>query len=334
MTWKNDVFCASDESIGITGHESFTSARVDFGPIPFFPSEAEINPSSDSIDESSLPAESLPPIPSIHIRYTAFLLSRRTIVHANDSIRNSTDIAHKLFQSMSSEGGIAITNSNVAEDSDDEFSWKGQLSTYVYDSGSLEMTVENQNEYRKRSIWNFLIVVDGALYPDRVVMLNSQRDSMGPSITTASGNAIFVEILRGLGKLMEQSFQSKRTLVFASWDAQDYGSVGSTLWATKHELHLRSKTALVLNIDSPMIDQLGTFFIGASPQIRSAIYESAKLVYLDDPPKNQEKSPHDDLPGFIPIMQDILDEVGVRYPFSHECTFISNSNSLVIGGYG
>lgn len=46
-----------------------------------------------------------------------------------------------------------------------------------------------------------------------------------------SGTASQYEMIRGLGKLLSKGWKPMRTIVLASWDAEEYGLIGSTEWA-------------------------------------------------------------------------------------------------------
>jgi N-acetylated-alpha-linked acidic dipeptidase len=46
-----------------------------------------------------------------------------------------------------------------------------------------------------------------------------------------SGTAAQMEAIRGIGKLVKSGWKPMRTIIFASWDAEEYGLIGSTEWA-------------------------------------------------------------------------------------------------------
>lgn len=46
----------------------------------------------------------------------------------------------------------------------------------------------------------------------------------------SSGTASMYEMVRGLGVLLQQGWKPLRTIVLASWDAEEYGLIGSTEW--------------------------------------------------------------------------------------------------------
>jgi N-acetylated-alpha-linked acidic dipeptidase len=53
-----------------------------------------------------------------------------------------------------------------------------------------------------------------------------------------------------MSELLKQGWRPKRTIVFASWDGEEWGLLGSTEWAEKHAQELRDKAAVYINTDS------------------------------------------------------------------------------------
>ena len=49
---------------------------------------------------------------------------------------------------------------------------------------------------------------------------------------------------------MKNGWKPRRTIVYASWDAEEYGLVGSTEWAEEHAKEVDEKAVLMLNVDS------------------------------------------------------------------------------------
>jgi N-acetylated-alpha-linked acidic dipeptidase len=59
-----------------------------------------------------------------------------------------------------------------------------------------------------------------------------------------------METAHALAKMVKQGWRPKRTIILASWDAEEWGLIGSTEWAEKHGEELREKAVLYLNTDS------------------------------------------------------------------------------------
>jgi N-acetylated-alpha-linked acidic dipeptidase len=66
---------------------------------------------------------------------------------------------------------------------------------------------------------------------DEVVVIGNHRDAwvMGAGDPN-SGTAAHNEMVRGFGKLLSKGWKPLRTIVLASWDAEEYGLIGSTEW--------------------------------------------------------------------------------------------------------
>ncbi len=54
----------------------------------------------------------------------------------------------------------------------------------------------------------------------------------------------------GPGHGRQAGLEAQRTIVYASWDAEEYGLVGSTEWAEEHAATLDEKAVMLLNVDS------------------------------------------------------------------------------------
>jgi len=64
-----------------------------------------------------------------------------------------------------------------------------------------------------------------------------------------SGTASLHEVIKGFGELMKQGWKPLRTIIFASWDAEEYGLVGSTEFGEDYAEHA-SKVVAYVNLDA------------------------------------------------------------------------------------
>ena len=58
-----------------------------------------------------------------------------------------------------------------------------------------------------------------------------------------------LEEARAIGVLADGGWRPKRTIVFAAWDAEEPGLLGSTEWAEHHGDELREKVVAYINTD-------------------------------------------------------------------------------------
>jgi N-acetylated-alpha-linked acidic dipeptidase len=55
---------------------------------------------------------------------------------------------------------------------------------------------------------------------------------------------------KSIGKLVQQGWRPRRTLVYDSWDGEEPGLLGSTEWAEQHAAELKTKAVLYVNSDT------------------------------------------------------------------------------------
>src|SRR6185437_12149280 len=65
-----------------------------------------------------------------------------------------------------------------------------------------------------------------------------------------SGQSALLAEAKALGALYAKGWRPKRTIVYASWDAEEPMTVGSTEWAETHAAELQKKAVLYINSDT------------------------------------------------------------------------------------
>ena len=130
--------------------------------------------------------------------------------------------------------------------------WQGGLPlAYHVGPGPVEVHFRIVMDYQVRPIWNVIATLKGSVEPDRWVMIGNHRDAwVYGAVDPGSGTAATLEMCRALGSAVKNGWKPRRTLVYASWDAEEYGLVGSTEWADEHAEELDEKAVLMLNVDS------------------------------------------------------------------------------------
>ncbi|MDG3006570.1 M28 family metallopeptidase [Paludisphaera mucosa] len=156
--------------------------------------------------------------------------------------------------------------------------WQGGLPlSYHVGAGPAEVTMTVSNEYKVRTIWNVIATLPGAVEPDRWVMLGNHRDAwVHGAVDPGSGTAATLEVCRALGKAVKDGWKPRRTIVYASWDAEEYGLIGSTEWAEQFAADVDRKAALMLNVDSAVSG--AELDMGGVPSLRDLVLESAAAV--------------------------------------------------------
>jgi N-acetylated-alpha-linked acidic dipeptidase len=164
--------------------------------------------------------------------------------------------------------------------------WSGGLPlTYHVGPGPARVNFGIQMDYAIRPIWNVVAKIQGSTEPDRWVLIGNHRDAWTyGAVDPSSGTAATMEAARALGEAVKAGWKPKRTLVYCSWDAEEYGLVGSTEWAEHHAAELKEKAVMMLNVDSavsgPDLDLDGT------PSLRDLMLDAASAVI--DPRTGQD----------------------------------------------
>ena len=92
--------------------------------------------------------------------------------------------------------------------------------------------------------------IRGAESPDEWVILGNHRDAwVFGGVDPSSGTASMLEMTRNLGQLLQAGIRPKRTLIFCSWDGEEYALTGSTEWGEQYADELKQKAVAYLNVD-------------------------------------------------------------------------------------
>jgi len=123
--------------------------------------------------------------------------------------------------------------------------------SYHVGPGPAEVHLVTTHNYEIRTIWNVIARIDGTDDDGRWVMVGNHRDAWAyGAVDPDSGTAATLEACRAIGAALKSGWKPKRTLMYASWDAEEYGLVGSTEWAEHHADDVRENGVMMLNVDS------------------------------------------------------------------------------------
>ncbi|CAM1312675.1 FOLH1 (predicted) [Pycnogonum litorale] len=147
-----------------------------------------------------------------------------------------------------------------------------------FEDPNLKLKIVVRNEMKRAIIKNVIGTIKGRVEPDRYIIFGAHRDSWRfGAIDNAGGTAIVDEVARVFGKLVKSGWQPRRTIIFASWDANLYGLIGSTEWIEEYFKILRERAIAYVNADSVVV---GTEAIVASgsPLLQNAVFNATKEV--------------------------------------------------------
>jgi N-acetylated-alpha-linked acidic dipeptidase len=123
--------------------------------------------------------------------------------------------------------------------------WQGALPFHYHlGPGGVKVHLISDQDYQRRIIWNVIGTLKGSQYPEEWVVAGNHRDAwVYGAVDPSSGTAAMLETVHGIGTLVHQGWRPKRTLIFASWDAEEEGLIGSTEWVEQHATELQHAVA-------------------------------------------------------------------------------------------
>ncbi|HEU5403304.1 MAG TPA: transferrin receptor-like dimerization domain-containing protein, partial [Terriglobales bacterium] len=112
--------------------------------------------------------------------------------------------------------------------------------------------------------------------PAEWVMGGNHRDAgVFGAVDPNSGTAAMLETVHGIGSLLKSGWKPKRTLVFASWDGEEEGLVGSTEYVEQYSKDL-DKAVAYFNIDAGVSGP--NFGASAVPSLKQFVRDVTKAV--------------------------------------------------------
>ena len=128
-----------------------------------------------------------------------------------------------------------------------------------------------------KDIWDTFGIIRGTDLPDQVVLIGGHRDGWGPGAAdNVSGTASVLEAARAVMEQVRAGHRPRRTMIFATWDAEEWGLVGSTEFVEDDSLRLVRGGVAYLNQD--VAAQGPVFGGGGSPSLRATLRDVARLV--------------------------------------------------------
>jgi N-acetylated-alpha-linked acidic dipeptidase len=155
--------------------------------------------------------------------------------------------------------------------------WQGSLPfTYHVGPGPVRVKMHLQQDYQYRTLWDVIGRVPGSDSPNEWVVAGNHRDAwVYGAVDPNSGTAAMLEAVHGIGELLKSGWKPKRTMIFASWDGEEEGLMGSTEWAEQHESDLANAPAY-FNMDVAVSGP--KFGSSAVPSLKQFLRDVAKAV--------------------------------------------------------
>ncbi|MEQ1603671.1 MAG: M28 family metallopeptidase [Pyrinomonadaceae bacterium] len=130
--------------------------------------------------------------------------------------------------------------------------WRGALPvTYHFGGSTPTVRMKLEFNWDMKTIYNVIARMKGSELPDQWIIRGNHHDAwVNGASDPISGLVAEMEEARAIGELVKSGWKPKRTIVYAAWDAEEQGLIGSTEWVETHADELRQKAAVYINTDS------------------------------------------------------------------------------------
>ena len=155
--------------------------------------------------------------------------------------------------------------------------WQGALPfTYHVGPGPVKVRMHLKQDFQYRTLWDVIGRARGSELPDEWVVSGNHRDAwVYGAVDPNSGTAAMLEAVHGVGELLKSGWRPRRSMVFASWDGEEEGLIGSTEWVEQHESELGNASAY-FNMDVAVSGP--KFGASASPSLKQFLRDVTKAV--------------------------------------------------------
>ena len=155
--------------------------------------------------------------------------------------------------------------------------WRGALPfTYHIGPGPAKVHLAISSDWSLKPIYDVIAVMKGSELPDQWVVRGNHHDGwVFGAWDPLAGNIAVMAEAKAIGALARAGWKPRRTLVYASWDGEEPGLLGSTEWAETHADELRHKVVLYVNSDT---NGRGFLFAGGSHSFQRLVNEVAGSV--------------------------------------------------------
>jgi N-acetylated-alpha-linked acidic dipeptidase len=160
--------------------------------------------------------------------------------------------------------------------------WRGSLPIpYHLGPGPARVHLKVAFNWNLAPIYDVIARIPGSERPDEWVIRGNHHDAwVNGASDPISGMVAELDEARALGELVKSGWKPKRTIIYAAWDGEEPGLLGSTEWAETHAEELRQHAAVYVNSDS---NSRGFFSAGGSHQLETFVDQV--LSDVTDPEK-------------------------------------------------
>ncbi len=159
--------------------------------------------------------------------------------------------------------------------------WKGMLAApYALGPGKGRVHVTVRGRTYRAKLRSVLASVPGADPKAPPVLVMGHYDAwVYGAVDPGSGAAAVLEVADVLAQLAARGWKPTRGVLFALWDGEEWGMLGSTAWVESHLGGAGLPVAAAINVDSAA--RANDLYVGLTPGLRGVLDEA--LARVADP---------------------------------------------------
>jgi N-acetylated-alpha-linked acidic dipeptidase len=156
-------------------------------------------------------------------------------------------------------------------------SWFGQLPfAYHLGPGPARVRLTLDFDYQTVPAYNVIARLPGARLPEQWILRGNHHDGWNHGAADpVSGLVAMLAEAKALGALAAEGHRLDRTVMYAAWDAEEQGLIGSTEWVEDHAEALREHLVAYLNTDG---NSRGFVSLGGSHSLQRLMNEVAEAT--------------------------------------------------------
>jgi N-acetylated-alpha-linked acidic dipeptidase len=161
--------------------------------------------------------------------------------------------------------------------------WRGGLPiTYRFGSGAAKVHLRVKSDWSLKTLYDVIAKLPGTTEADQWVIRGNHHDAwVNGAEDPISGLVAELEEARALGALYKEGWRPRRTIIYAAWDGEEPGLLGSTEWAETHADELKSHAVAYINSDGN-----GRGYLGISGSHSLEKFMNGVAMDVNDPEAN------------------------------------------------
>ncbi|HEY2093562.1 MAG TPA: transferrin receptor-like dimerization domain-containing protein [Thermoanaerobaculia bacterium] len=129
--------------------------------------------------------------------------------------------------------------------------WRGALPITYHLAGEARVHLKVAFNWDIKPLYDVIARMPGTDRADEWIMRGNHQDAwVNGASDPISGQVAMLEEARAIAELAKSGWRPRRTLVYAAWDGEEPGLLGSTEWVETHADQVRDHIAVYINSDS------------------------------------------------------------------------------------